>query len=151
MNRHLLKYLTCNSPLLRNWVKERIYREDIRFEVIEGDIEYVPEETQYVRGEIDITGRRLKKIDRKVIFCEFLFCWNNQLSELPELPVCRLLICSSNRLTRLPELPVCESLICHHNQLASLPRLPVCTHLDCSDNRLPAGLSFSKNENNLSR
>ena len=65
-----------------------------------------------------------------------LYCYNNKLTSLPELPVCEILVCSFNRLTNLPELTHCEKLNCSNNKLTSLPELPVCEILVCSFNKL---------------
>jgi len=68
--------------------------------------------------------------------CKVLYCSNNQLTSLPELPACRQLYCYDNELTSLPELPACHTLQCSNNQLTSLPELPACKELYCSYNSL---------------
>ena len=77
-----------------------------------------------------------------------LYCSNNQLTSLPDMPLCTWLNCSGNRLTSLsetptvPVLPLCMWLDCRDNQLTSLsetptvPVLPLCTRMDCSVNQL---------------
>ena len=59
--------------------------------------------------------------------CKVLYCSNNQLTSLPELPACRQLYCYDNELTSLPELPACRMLSCSDNKTISLPKLhPSC-------------------------
>jgi len=115
-NNHLIKYLTHESKHLRNWVKERIPRTDQRFIVIEGNIDYIPEEHTYVYGEVYISNQNLKSLNRKVIYCEALYCFHNQLIKLPDLPVCVYLDCTGNQLIQLPNLPACKYLHCRENK-----------------------------------
>ncbi len=72
-----------------------------------------------------------------------LYCFNNQLTELPSL--CSLtnletLYCSGNQLTELPSLASLinlETLYCGGNQLTKLPTLPNnLLYLDCHNNKL---------------
>jgi len=88
---------------------------------------------------------------------EILYCINNQLTELPELPVnLKELYCTDNQLIQLPQLP--DSLIdldCSHNQLTQLQQLPnSLTHLNCNNNKLtqlpklPSNLKFIQCYNN---
>jgi Leucine-rich repeat (LRR) protein len=68
-----------------------------------------------------------------------LYCANNQLTALPELPdSLTLLNCRYNDLTTLPELPASlPELWCDHNQLTTLPELPdSLTLLNCRYNDL---------------
>jgi len=136
MNSHLSKYLTHESAGLRDWVKSRIPRTDQRYEVIEGNTNYIPKESHYVYGEVNVSSNDLKSLRVKVLYCEALDCFNNQLTSLPELPVCETLHCGNNQLTQLPKLPVCKTLYCRPNQLEYLPELPVCEELDCGSNQL---------------
>jgi len=69
-----------------------------------------------------------------------LFCFNNNLTSLPELPSnLTNLSCSNNQLTSLPELPsTLISLYCSNNNLTSLPELPsTLKYLNCIYNDLP--------------
>jgi Leucine-rich repeat (LRR) protein len=56
----------------------------------------------------------------------YLYCSNNILTELPELPQTLIdLVCSRNRLIELPKLPdTLTELDCSDNQLKELPELP---------------------------
>jgi len=75
---------------------------------------------------------------------EYLDCSNNQLTSLPELPNKLITLgCYENNLTTLPELPNrLEYLNCRNNQLTTLPKLPKkLKHLYCHYNR------FTNNEN----
>jgi len=70
-----------------------------------------------------------------------LYCSNNQLTALPELPASlTVLYCYYNQLTVLPELPDnLTELDCLDNQLTALPELPPSlTDLNCSSNQLIA-------------
>ncbi len=90
---------------------------------------------------------------------QFLFCFDNNLTTLPELPnFLEYVICGDNPLTSitslpdslynfscnnalltsLPDLPVSlKSLSCNNNNLVSLPDLPMgLTHLKCNGNQL---------------
>lgn len=57
---------------------------------------------------------------------EAIYCYNNNLKSLPELPKSLLILdCSDNELTSLPELPdTLEHLNCSGNNLKFLPILP---------------------------
>lgn len=67
-----------------------------------------------------------------------LYCPNNQLTGLPELPESQTLWTQNDQLTQLPELPdSLQHLYCYNNQLASLPALPTGLRtLRCDGNRL---------------
>ena len=68
-----------------------------------------------------------------------LYCGNNNLTSLPELPTTLInLYCSYNNLTNLPELPnTLTQLYCGYNNLTSLPELPTTlTELYCGYNNL---------------
>jgi Leucine-rich repeat (LRR) protein len=68
-----------------------------------------------------------------------LFCDNNLLTKLPELPnSLKDLSCSFNQLNQLPELPhSLGTLSCFNNQLTSLPELPNSLEsLSCNNNQL---------------
>ena len=67
-----------------------------------------------------------------------LDCYNNNLTALPDLPNVTKLYCRHNRLTALPELPNVTKLYCDYNQLTSLPELPNVTELYCGSNKLTA-------------
>ena len=136
MNKHLSKYLTSDNPILREWVRERIHKTDQKYEVIDRDVRFIPEENQFIIGAIDLSYQKLKQIKAKVIYCRELICSSNQLTRLPELPYCKGLYCSSNQLTQLPKLPYCKELYCRYNQLTSLPELPLCKKLSCRYNQL---------------
>ena len=129
MNSHLAKYLTCDDSLLREWVRERINGRPCN--VIERNINHIPEPNIYVHGAIDLSFRGLYRIDQKVIYCKSLLCSWNLLLSLPELPVCRSLDCLGNMLESPPDLPYCEYLCCTHNRLKQLPELPVCEKIIC--------------------
>ena len=92
-------------------------------------------------GILYCSSKNLKKI---VIFknknIKYLYCENNQLTELPELPdSLETLSCKNNQLTQLPELPdSLEILYCSYNQLTELPELPdSLKYLYCENNKLP--------------
>ena len=82
-----------------------------------------------------------------LVFSGDLYCYNNQLTSLPEkLNVSGDLYCSNNQLTSLPEkLKVGGSLGCSHNQLTSLPEKKVSGNLDCSHNQLTSVPNYIKN------
>ncbi len=67
--------------------------------------------------------------------CKALYCHNNKLTSLPELPNCVCLYCFENQLTSLPELPNCVILSCFNNNLTHLPQLPVCKAPYCYRNQ----------------
>jgi len=74
---------------------------------------------------LDISGQDFKYIPDLSRFTklETLYCYNNQLTSLPELPQnLKHLYCYDNQLTSLPE--NLETLYCYKNQLTSLPALP---------------------------
>ena len=89
------------------------------------------------KGErINITKEDLWKLPLDTVE---LYCYNNQLTSLPELPPSlQELSCYSNQLTSLPELPPSlQRLHCSHNQLTSFPELPPSLHiLHCNNNPL---------------
>jgi Leucine-rich repeat (LRR) protein len=69
----------------------------------------------------------------------YLYCNENKLTSLPELPVSlQNLYCSNNQLTSLPFLPTSlKNLDCDNNQLKSLPKLPESLGwLYCNNNHL---------------
>ncbi len=68
--------------------------------------------------------------------CQELWCDENRLTSLPELPNCRTLYCYNNLLTSLPELPNCTYISCFGNKLTTLPNLPKCIEVYCVDNQL---------------
>ena len=68
----------------------------------------------------------------------YISCYNNQLTILLELPnSLTILSCGNNHLTSLPELPnSLKELYCWNNELTSLPELPISLiYLECEDNR----------------
>ena len=68
-----------------------------------------------------------------------LYCNNNKLTKLPELPnSLNYLHCSWNKLIELPDLPnSLINLFCSNNQLTELPDLPnSLTNLECCSNKL---------------
>ena len=68
-----------------------------------------------------------------------LDCWNNQLTDIPELPASlTYLNCGANRLCALPDLPPnLLYLHCHNNRIRSLPTLPTnLLELQCYGNRI---------------
>jgi len=135
MNKHLSKYLTHEYAPLREWVKSRINLTDQRYEVIEKDIDWIPEEHQFTLGFISENYTNLV-LNQKIIYGKIFHCEGNNLTKLPELPVCERLYCGDNRLIELPELPFCKELLCNDNHLTSLPELPVCEWLECENNQL---------------
>jgi Leucine-rich repeat (LRR) protein len=69
----------------------------------------------------------------------YLYCRNNQLNSLPNLPnSLQILWCSNNQLSSLPNLPnSLQYLYCEINQLSSLPNLPnSLKYLYCNFNQL---------------
>jgi hypothetical protein len=70
--------------------------------------------------------------------CQILWCNNNALTVLLELPNCKVLHCFYNKLTALPDLPNCVELACCYNELTALPPLPNCRKLECERNKLTA-------------
>lgn len=88
---------------------------------------------------------------------EYLYCEDNQLISLPELPNTLILInCYNNELTSLPALPdSLEILYCYNNELTSLPELPdSLQRLRCNTNKLtslpelPASLEYLECQEN---
>ena len=76
-----------------------------------------------------------------------LWCSDNQLTQLPELPASlTVLHCSGNQLTQLPELPASLTVLhCSGNQLTQLPELPASlTVLYCYGNQLTQYIYFEK-------
>ena len=70
---------------------------------------------------------------------EYLWCFNNKLISLPDLPdSLEYLDCSYNKLTSLPDLSdSLQKLFCDNNKLISLPDLPdSLKYLYCSNNKL---------------
>jgi hypothetical protein len=68
--------------------------------------------------------------------CKSLYCDDNKLTSLPDLPSCTELSCIRNKLTSLPDLPVCKTLWCYNNCLTHLPQLYKCELLSCNNNSL---------------
>ena len=88
---------------------------------------------------------------------EWLYCQNNQLTALPELPSGLLYLnCSNNQITALPALP--SGLIwffCSYNKLTALPELPSgLVEMECQNNqlttlqKLPSTLQYLTCQNN---
>ena len=99
--------------------------------------------------EIDVSRRRLTYLPDLSRFKQLahLFCYSNQLTELPPLNNnLTHLYCSDNQLTELPHLN--NNLIilyCSHNQLTWLPPLNNnLKHLNCFNNNI-----FNKNNINI--
>ena len=69
-------------------------------------------------------------------YVKYLYCYNNQITSLPDLPNVEHLNCSNNQLTCLPDLPNVKTLSCDNNQLTSLPDLPNVKYLFCCCNQL---------------
>ncbi len=84
---------------------------------------------------LNLAHLNLKQLPPIPLNCERLFCDNNQLTSLPQLPNCVILACHYNKLTSLPELPKCRDIYCYHNQLTYLPQLPCCTAVWCFGNK----------------
>ncbi len=87
-------------------------------------------------SKLDLSYLKLTELPLIPSTCQKLYCHNNNLTFLPELPDCKLLFCNSNQLTYLPSLPNCQRLWCYDNLLTSLPSLPNCTYLSCFNNKL---------------
>lgn len=68
--------------------------------------------------------------------CEVLECHNNQLIKLTDLPNCKIVYCQYNHINELSELPNCEILYCYNNELTKLPKLSKCRILYCHNNQL---------------
>ena len=84
-------------------------------------------------------GRWTLEADGTVNVIGNLYCYNNELTSLPEnLKVSGDLSCYNNELTSLPEnLKVSGNLYCSHNKLTSLPEnLKVSGDLNCYNNKL---------------
>lgn len=91
---------------------------------------------------IQLDGLAISSLDGLIHFdnLQYLFCFNNQLTELPELPAGLLVLrCDQNNLTELPELPPnLTGLNIGYNQIDSLPTLPLgLTDLVCTQNPIP--------------
>ena len=112
--------------------------------------------------KLNLSDRNLTKLPdlSEYISLKYLYCFNNNLTSLPELPKSlEILDCNNNKLTKLPELPntlttlycdnnyltslpelpnTLEFLLCYNNNLTSLPELPKSlTTLICENNNLP--------------
>jgi uncharacterized repeat protein (TIGR01451 family) len=81
----------------------------------------------------------------------YLDCSNNQITSIAKLPdTLSVFICSQNQLTSLPDLPNnLNTIYCNDNQLSSLPELPSNLYrLNCSSNNIhcfnyfPGGLNY---------
>ena len=106
---------------------------------------------------ISVFNRRIKTLQGLENFGKLkrLDCFDNQISELPELPsTLELLVCDWNQLSELPELPASLSyLYCYNNNLSKLPELPVnLKQIDASYNylqvmpELPAGKEWDSDD-----
>jgi hypothetical protein len=88
--------------------------------------------------ELDLCHLKLTSLPKNLPDVRIrLYCYNNELKELPTLPPSiYLLSCGDNKLTRLPTLPdKLERLFCNDNLLVSLPVLPPSVrYLDCDRN-----------------
>jgi hypothetical protein len=74
---------------------------------------------------LDYSNKGLRSLPELPYTLIELYCGNNQLITLPELPNIRDLYCNGNQLRVLPKLPeTLELLICYSNQLRVLPELP---------------------------
>lgn len=93
------------------------------------------DKTNNAKKILDLSNLNLNTLPQIPIKCEALYCFNNQLTKLQELPNCVLLDCSFNRLTYLHDMPKCSKLFCSYNNLSSLPNLPECTYLSCAGNK----------------
>ena len=84
-----------------------------------------PYQDKVKNGILDLSYEGLTKLETLPEGLKVLYCYNNKLKSLPELPDLTHLSCSVNQLTSLPELPdSLQELYCHNNQLTSLPELP---------------------------
>jgi Secretion system C-terminal sorting domain/Leucine Rich repeats (2 copies) len=89
--------------------------------------------------ELTCSNNQLVNLPTLPLYLIVLSCDNNQLTSLPALSNALLyLSCSYNQLTSLPTLPAdLQNLICNNNQLTSLPSLPVTLrNLQCNYNQL---------------
>ena len=98
--------------------------------------------TDYTITRLDLSNKRLTKLPADLLQytnLQMLYCNNNQLTELHELPASlEILKCDNNQLTELPELPASlQTLSCSNNQLTTIPELPASLQiLWCSSNKL---------------
>jgi hypothetical protein len=121
----------CNDYAHIEWLDGKPSYSAETFNWSDEDIEYM--HNWYARNGIRTRDDMVRYVCQRAVV---VYCSDNQLTSLPELPVCEELYCSDNQLTSLPELPVCETLYCRYNQLTSLPDLPMCKTLDCRYNQL---------------
>jgi Leucine-rich repeat (LRR) protein len=98
----------------------------------------------------------LTELPELPVTLEELYCYQNELTELPELPQSLIILsCGTNNLTELPELP--QSLIilgCGNNNLTALPELPITVEtFDCRCNNIkylsPNNCQVIKNIENI--
>jgi hypothetical protein len=67
--------------------------------------------------------------------CRLLYCYDNNLKSLPDLPNVYILNCKNNQLTSLPNIPRLVQLNCSNNKLTELPNRPYLA-LSCQNNLL---------------
>ena len=89
-------------------------------------------------GQLNISHLNLTQLPDSPLWknVKRLYCHNNKLTTLPDLPKVKTLYCDNNQLTSLPDLPKVKTLYCDNNQLTSLPDLPNVKGLECDNNRL---------------
>ena len=98
--------------------------------------------TDYTITQLNLSKQGLTELPTDLLLytnLQKLWCWGNQLTELPLLPTSlQELYCDNNQLTFLPELPTSlEILYCSRNGLTELPELPASLKiLTCSNNEL---------------
>ena len=99
------------------------------------------------------SNNNLTKLPELPDSLEYIDCSKNQLTELPTLPTSlKILNCQNNQLNNLPELQnSLESLDCYNNELAELPELPdSLKHLYCGNNKLNELPRLPKKLNHIS-
>jgi Leucine-rich repeat (LRR) protein len=104
---------------------------------------YINKQIEYYFTEkLDLSNQKLTKLPEDIYFYRnltVLYCNNNKLTYLPELPSSlKELNCSNNQLTYLPEFPSSLQIInCSNNQLYSIPEYPYDIKIiNCSNNKL---------------
>lgn len=90
---------------------------------------------------IDCSAQGLSSIEGVQYFdsLDTLYCYNNQLRNLPSLPaLLTQLGCSYNQIDSLPSLPIFLNFLgCGANGISNLPKLPITlSYLDCGGNQL---------------